>query len=139
MPGCSARSKIRAGRLKPPTGTSPSSSPTCRTSYARRSMRSSGSLKSWVRDCLASSMRYRRAHRRYPFLQTASSLADQRNTRSLQDSKHRGVAVEHSTEFELVINSGRGRQSGRDLRPLGRGKVVSIFRKGVAEEEQCLH
>src|SRR6476660_7775428 len=45
MPGCSARSRIRAGRLKPPTGTSQSFSPTCPTSYAHRSTQSSASLR----------------------------------------------------------------------------------------------
>ena len=43
--GCSGRSRTRAGSSKSPTSTSRSSSPTCRTSCARRSTRSSASPK----------------------------------------------------------------------------------------------
>ena len=52
--GCSGKSRIRAARSRPPTGTSRNFSPTCRTSCARRSMLLSVSLKSWERECLAS-------------------------------------------------------------------------------------
>ena len=52
--GCFERSRIRAGRSRPPTGTSRNSSPTCPTSCAPRSTPSSASLKSWERECSAS-------------------------------------------------------------------------------------
>ena len=59
--GCSARSRRRAGSSRWPTGTSPSSSPTCRTSCARRSTRSSASPRCCSSGCSASSTPSRRS------------------------------------------------------------------------------
>jgi GAF domain-containing protein/HAMP domain-containing protein len=50
----SVRSRTRAGSSRPRTGTSPSFSPTCRTSSARRSTRSSASPRCCSSGCSAS-------------------------------------------------------------------------------------